>query len=227
MRHRTSSGLIGYYHRRHGETGRERFTITHHADGARTLRALCEMDDDEVLRDVTFSLAPDWRPLDAFIRLTVSDRFVGSAWFRFHARGAECQSFTATDGRVDQRFEMDHWPPYFGTHSLITDGWHAAFWRDEGPAEQVLHTLVCSHAANGATGPALSAGTARLTRPGRERLRVPAGEFDAHHFTVRFGSFEVPMHFWTIADDDHQVLRIEWDHLDAYYELLEFERSRG
>ncbi len=222
MPHRTLTGRIGYFHREHGETGRESFTITQHGDGARTLRALCEMDDDQVLRDVTFTVARDWRPLDAFVRLTVKDRFVGSSWFRFDANGAECQGFTAADGRCSQRLETNGWPAYFGTHSLITDGWHAPFWRDAGPAEQTLETLVCSHAANGATGPALSAGTARIVLLERGSLRVPAGEFAARHFTVKFGSFELPMHFWVTDDADHQLLRIEWDHLNAYYELLEY-----
>jgi hypothetical protein len=223
MPHRTMSGRLGYYHRQRGETGREQFTITQHADGVRTLRALCEMDDDAVLRDVTFSVGADWRPLDAFIRLTVRDRFVGASWFRFHAHGAECEGFTAADGRFSQRIDSESWPAYFGTHSLVTDGWHAPFWREDGPPEQLLQSLVCSHAANGATGPVLSAGTARLVLLGRERLRVPAGEFDARHFTVKFGSFDVPMHFWVTDSPDHLILKIDWDHLDAYYELLELQ----
>ena len=55
MRHSTIRGKILYL--RDGfETGREWFTVTKHVDGARTFRALCEMDDHELLRDVTYSV---------------------------------------------------------------------------------------------------------------------------------------------------------------------------
>ena len=224
MQHRSARGLIGYFHRRNGVTGREYFAITRHSDGVRTLRAQCEMDDDEVLRDVTFSVDGRWRPLDAFVRLTVRDRFVGSSWFRFHHGGAECEGFTATEGRISQRVALDAWPAYFGTHSLVTDGWHAALWREGGPEVQRFPSLITSHAANGATGPVIAAGTAALQLAGRETLRVPAGEFDSRHFLITFGSFATPMHFW-VTGEDHQILRIEWDHLDAYYELLEYSAS--
>ncbi len=61
-------GLIGYF-RRGAQTGRERLAITTAGDGARTLRAHCEMWDDELLRDVTFAIDANYRPLDGFIRL--------------------------------------------------------------------------------------------------------------------------------------------------------------
>ena len=73
MRHRTYAGKIVYLTDGAGEMGRERFRVTVHDDGRRTLRAICEMDDDELLRDVTHTVDRHFRPLDAFVRLRRAD----------------------------------------------------------------------------------------------------------------------------------------------------------
>ena len=57
-------GLIGYF-RRGSQTGCEHFAICTAADGARNLRAHCEMWDDELLRDGRVSQRMDWGQLDA------------------------------------------------------------------------------------------------------------------------------------------------------------------
>ena len=98
MRHSTIRGKILYL--RDGlETGRDWFTVTKHVHGARTFRALCEMDDHELLRDVTYSVGPRWEPLDCFIRLSVHDRLMGTCWFHFDDQGGECEGFTRAQGQ--------------------------------------------------------------------------------------------------------------------------------
>lgn len=219
---RTVRGKIGYFHRQQGPTGREWFSLSVLRDGTRALRAHCEMDDDVVLRDVTYTVDRAWQPLDAFIRLSVHDQFVGSSWFRFTARGVECEALTAREGRVSQRVALPGGAVRFGTHSLITDGWHAALWDPSGPALQVTRAQpASSHAANGATGPLVLLGDSTLERLGRERVTVPAGEFDCTHFQILLVKYPA-LHFW-VTGSDHILVRMEWDHLDAYYELLELE----
>lgn len=95
MHHRRYSGRIVCGHDRLGEAGREWFTITVH-ERQRTVRALCELEDEALLRDVTYTVDREFRPFDAYLRLTRGDRFVGSAWFCFFEGGAECQGFAAT-----------------------------------------------------------------------------------------------------------------------------------
>ena len=66
------------------ERGREYFTITIHKDGRRTLRAHCEIDDDpNVMRDVVLTMDKNWVTRDAFVRISLGDKTVGSSWFRF------------------------------------------------------------------------------------------------------------------------------------------------
>ena len=123
MPHRSYRGRIAYLRDGQGERGRETFNVTVHADGTRTVRAFCEMDDIRLLRDTTYSVDAAWRPLDAFVRLVSQDRFVGSAWFRFDDLGVECESYTALDGRVSQRQDLGRRPRLFVPHPLVCDGW--------------------------------------------------------------------------------------------------------
>jgi hypothetical protein len=224
MSHRTLRGKIGYFHNRLGDIGREWFAVTVMPDGSRTLRAHCEMNDDGVLRDVTYSIDAAWRPLDAFIRLSVRDRFVGSSWFRFRDDGVECEGFTALEGRVSQQVALPRRAVRFGTHSLVTDGWHGVLWDPKGPEIQtILQQPASSHAANGATGPMVLLGDSTLRRISEERITVPAGTFYTTHFEILLVDFP-SLHFW-VTGADVTLVRIEWSHLDAYYELLEFKQS--
>jgi hypothetical protein len=128
MPHRTIRGTLAYTsekpERKGQERGRERFTMTIHADGRRTLRALSEIDDPPpVLRDVTLSVGSDWKPTDCFVRLSVGDRFMGSSWFRFSDREVECEGYTAQEGRISQRVILDAPLRVFGTHPIAADAW--------------------------------------------------------------------------------------------------------
>ncbi len=214
-------GLIGYF-RRGVKTGQEYFAISTFTNGARTLRAQCEMWDDTLLRDVTFAIDADYRPLDAFIRLAQHGQFVGSSWFRFGESFVECEAHTAREGRISQCMEWDGWPICFGTHSLITDGWHAKHWQGSDPA--LLRSPVSSHAANGGTGPLIATTEFQLRHQGDEAVTVPAGQFHCRHFTIGFQTYS-PIHFW-VTGTQHQFVRMEWDHLDANYELLEFSETQ-
>jgi hypothetical protein len=214
-------GLIGYF-RRGVQTGREYFSISTEIDGARMLRAECEMWDDELVRDVTLAVDARYRPLDAFIRLTQHAKLVGSSWFRFGDGFVECEAFTASDGRVSQRMDWDGWPICFGTHSLITDGWHAAHWTGRGPA--LLRSPVSSNAANGGTGPLIATTEFELANIGEQQVRVPAGQYTCRHFAITFRNFP-PLHFW-VTGTQHQFVRMEWEYIDAYYELLELSETQ-
>ena len=126
--HRRVRGMLRYTSDQPGregtERGRERFTISVASDGRRTLRAYTEIDDaPNVQRDVTLSLGADWRPTDCFVRLSVGDRFMGSSWFRFTDTEAECEGYTAAEGRLSQRWPLAKPLDGFGTHPIQADSW--------------------------------------------------------------------------------------------------------
>ena len=56
MRHLTYTGKVLYLTDGIGEEGREHFSISIQPDQSRTSRAVCEMDNDRLIRDVVYSL---------------------------------------------------------------------------------------------------------------------------------------------------------------------------
>jgi hypothetical protein len=228
------------------ERGREYFTLTVAADGRRTLRACTEIDDaPNVLRDVTLSLRSDWTPEDAFVRISVGDRFMGSSWFRFTETLAECEGYTAAEGRISQRWPLARRLQGFGTHPIQADAWLTSM-VDLCEAEagalpfrgEYDNLLMCSLDHRGASGPMLM----RFEKPvklafiGRERLSVRAGTFDALHYrfaeTTDDGSGETrnepgrhpPYDLWCTADGDRVcLLAMVKGYMMTRYELVEYE----
>ena len=221
MQHHTTRGKILYL--RHGEEiGREWFTVTRHRDGARTFRAQCEMDDHEVLRDVTYSVDGQWRPLDCFVRLTIHDRFVGSSWFRFDEQGGECEGFTVNEGRFSQRMAVGHRPPSFGAHPIICDIWHLSQFDRAGPARQTSRNIMLSSPQpDGGSGPMLACHDLTMEYFGKTSLTVPAGTFDADHFAFVLGDpHPANEELWCLGED-LIPLKIAYPIYDSTYELAE------
>jgi hypothetical protein len=228
MPHRALRGRIAYLRDGQGERGREDFSITVHGDGARTVRAQCEMDDIRLLRDVTYSVDAAWRPLDAFVRLVSQDRFFGSAWFRFDDRGAECEAFTAGDGRVHQRCELGRRPLLFVPHPLVCDGWQAsAYDYARGPGVQRLEPCAnSSPRPDGGSGPALGLSHKHLQYVGDETLEVAAGRFACRRLRILPPEGDeahgVPLDIW-VTGTDFILVRMRWDLLRSTYDLVMLE----
>lgn len=245
MPHRTIRGRIVYTSRKPGREGQvrgdERFTITVHGDGTRTLRATCEIwDPPTVLRDVTLTLGADHAPRDAFVRLTVADQFVGSSWFLFGEHEALCEGLTRAEGRITQRLPLARRAPAFGAHPIQSDAWMTRLVPPDGargPAPRQTGILLPSVDHRGATGPMLVTHPgATISFVGRETIDVPAGRFDAFHYrfiersedesTSRNAPGEHPPYeLWCTADDERILLRsIATGYMQTQYEPAELER---
>jgi hypothetical protein len=246
MEHYTIRGRLRYTSRKPEIFGKERggetWIITVHPDGSRTLRAHCAIDENppRVLRDCVSTLGPDWKPRQAFVQLTVDEAFVGSAWYRFTDHSAECEGWTAKEGRISHRFETDGYPAYFGIHPIQADAWHLSNYDlAKGPGEQhVPNKFMCSLHHRGADGPTLMflPQGSDLAFIGRETVTVEAGTFDALHF--RFGrndrddymgtDIHPPYHLWVSADGDYILLKAGvTGYMQTYYELVEYEKRKN
>jgi hypothetical protein len=247
MPHKLIRGKIHYTSDKPGregqERGREYFTVSIHGDGRRTLRAHCEIDDaPPVLRDVTLSFAPDWKPTDCFVRLSVGDKFMGSSWFRFTERAIECEGYTALEGRLSQRVEIAAPARMFGTHPIAADAMLTSIVDlSKGAHWQLYPDLyLCSLDHRGATGPMIMRHPLglRLAFVGRARLTVGAGTFDALHF--RFGENtsdeptetrnepgkHPPYELWCTADGNYTMLKaFVTGYMMTRYELVSLEVS--
>ena len=236
--HRTVRGTIRYTSKKperlDQERGREYFTINVHSDGKRTCIAHCEIDDrPSVMRDITYSLDEDWYPMDCFVRIAVNDRFMGSGWFRFGADYAECETYTALDGRVTQRMDTDGRLMTFQNHAIVCDAWHMRLFdlsKVGQGVQSIDEMLLSSPDHRGATGPMLFRIGFGVEYVGEENIDVEAGNFDALHF--RFVSSpglpeaHPPYDIWCTNDGEFIFLRGDiGGYMQTYYELVELIRD--
>ncbi len=242
--HETIHGRIRYTSRKPGregiERGREHFTILKQPDGSATLTAHCEIDDaPNVLRNVTLTRDAAGVTRDAFVRLSVGGKFVGSSWFCFFDDHAVCEGLLADAGRISERIDYEKPPILFGTHPIQGDAWHLAnIDRRGGPAVHVLDRFLMSSLDHrGATGPSLvwhDAGYP-IEFVGEETVTVAAGTFDALHFcygdrqNADAGANEPnrhpPYEVWTTADGDFVMLKsFVTGYMMTHYELEHLER---
>lgn len=214
------------------ERGREWFRIDTHTDGSRTCVAHAEIDDaPSVMRDITYSLDGDWMPTDCFVRLSVGDRFMGSGWFRFHPRFAECETWTAREGRVTQRMDLARPLLTFQNHAIACDAWHLRLVDRDRPREvqRIEQMLLSSPDHRGATGPMLWSIGLGLVYVGEEAIEVGAGRFDAWHYqfvaNAELPEEHPPYDVWCTADGEFLFLRGGVaGYMQTHYELMELAR---
>jgi len=235
--HRSVRGTIAYTsvkpERRGQERGREYFMINVHSDRRRTCIAHCEIDDrPSVMRDVTYSLDPDWMPTDCFVRITVGDRFMGTGWFKFFADHAECETYTALEGRVRQRMDLRRPLLTFQNHAIACDAWHLRLYdRSQGPGVQGIEQILLSSPDHrGATGPMLFSIGIGIEYVGEECISIGAGSFDALHFRFvaspglpqKHPAYDV----WCTNDGEYLfLLGVTGGYMQTHYELVELTRQ--
>lgn len=237
MTDQTALGRIRYTSKKpdrmDAERGREWFSMTTHGDGSRTLTAHCEIDDTPaVIRDVSLTVGQDWRPNDSAVRITVGGNFVGSGWFRFGDSEAECQAFTAAEGRLAQRIAVNEKPRGFGNHAIASDGWLLnCYDLSKGPGTQYLSDMMISSPDHrGATGPTIFRLGFGIEFVGEEKCTVGAGTFDALHFRIvgtegQLPETHPPYDMWCTADGDYVFLKgAVTGYMMTYYELIELQR---
>ncbi|MEQ8412294.1 MAG: hypothetical protein RIB52_12125 [Erythrobacter sp.] len=212
-------GTIGYFGGNGSRTGRELFSISREADGTSILRAQCVMDDDALVRDCLLCLAPDNAPREAFVRTIESGRTLGSGHYRFGA--ARILADIEPAHGEPERIVRDGVCRFFGTHSLVNDGWIVRALAGERRAEITVHAN--SLAANGGGVPGLHQTRAVVEEHGMQLRKVAAGEFDCRFVTVTYGDYP-PIEMW-LCDRLDVLAFMRWDYLDGHYELLSLTES--
>lgn len=184
---RNTRGKIVYVGDDNQERGREWFSVTYRRDGQVTLRAFCEIDDGKVERDVVQSMTSTFAPLDCFVRLHVDGKFLGTGWIRVTDTDAECDVFNAQLGRLHQIVKLAKPASSLVSHPLSTDALLLASFDHSKPEriQQWDGGLSTSPLLDGASGPLIGVGGKRSTEyVGPERITVPAGTFDTHHYRL-------------------------------------------
>ena len=235
--HRSVHGTIRYTSNKPDrlgqERGREYFMINTHSDGRRTCIAHCEIDDrPSVMRDITYALDADWMPTDCFVRISVGDRFTGSGWFRFAPSEAECETWTAAEGRVSQTMALATPLVTFQNHAIACDAWHLRLIDRAKPGivQRIHPMLLSSPDHRGATGPMLHSIGVNIVYVGPEKVTVGAGTFDAWHYqfvaNAELPEEHPPYDVWCTADGEFLFLKGGVaGYMQTWYELVELTRS--
>ncbi|MET0366472.1 MAG: hypothetical protein ABW169_17640 [Sphingobium sp.] len=214
------TGLVGY----------EEWTVTTHGDGSRVLRARCELHDlDTLVRDVLQSVDRDYHPQDAFVRLTINDKFFGNALYNFTDEVGEYKGWSAADGPTAGRIDIARGVRGFGTHPVMSDCWLVAhFDLSKGPGIQTFRNNPMSSIDHrGATGPGFTeTTTSSLEYYGTESVTVPAGTYDCHHFAfVNTSNNHPPYNMWVSADGDYVFVKGIYEGPVPHEMLLVEDRS--
>lgn len=210
------TGTIGYFVDGR-ETGRERFEILHHAEG-HVLRAVCEIDDEALLRDVTVSMDADWHARDGFCRIVKAGAPYATMWFDVgddSVRMAGRIGTRASDATVPTPARI----PYLGLHPLQGDALIAAIRGTEDPGRFVgIAAVTNSVSPNGDKACGAVPLQIDVAYLGREALSVIAGDFAARRYAIRWRDDWPAADLW-VRDSDFTFLRMRWDLVPTVYEL--------
>lgn len=207
--------------------GEERFDLIEY-DGGRSLRAICEMHDIGLLRDVSIAMDDNWLPLDGFSRITRAGRPVASSWFRVDAGSVHVESMIHGAGRMTQAFRNDPSITYLGLHPLQGDALVTARAAHDRVGEQTtVRALTNSIAENGDRGHYATPVSIEVAFLGEENLDVAAGGFRARKFALRWSPDWPPAHIW-VRREDCIFLKLTWSQISNWYELVELhERAKA
>lgn len=217
----TRRRIAGRIHYLKGEDvqGREDFAIDVREDG-RTIRSYCEIDDDGLTRDASWTLDAAHYPVEGHVRVVQKGALIGSAWYRFSESETECESLTEAMGRSSQR--LSGRPQYLGLHPLIGDGMIAlARGVDEPGVERVIESVTCSYDINGETSLVALPIDIGVTYVGMEDIEVPAGKFSARRYALCWQPYWPAAHLW-VHGDDALFLRLSWDVSGTTSELVKY-----
>ena len=221
MQHQTIDYSIDYLGPDGGKRGQEICTLTTHRNGRRTLRARSEIFDSEVLRDVVYTVDAEFKPVDALVRVSLRDAFVGTGVFLFRDSEAECQSFTAAEGRVSQVLDLPSPTRSFISHAVSGDVWHGAGIdkRLDLGAQPIGDILSASPLHNGASGPLLCRWPLHAHFLGYEPIKTPAGVFEAEHIRYEEPTGALFLDTWCTADTNRIMLQMYYPPYNSSYVL--------
>lgn len=225
---RRYSGVIQAMGDNVGQRGIEYFSVSVAPNGHRTLHATCEIFDRNVSKDIVYTVDDRWRPVDCYTRLQKNGAYFGDGWFKFGDDVSTFEGDNIATGRVSQSVNVGRRPQSFGPHPLSADVMHLATFDHSSSVnpQPTQKSFLNSLEHDGCSGPMIHPIEFRIEYVGPERVVVPAGTFDAHHYRFLVeGSLpkEHPTEELWCTHDDFVMVKIRvGGYLATTYELIEF-----
>lgn len=185
--------------------GEERATYTFNRDGTLTMTARSESFDPAVVRDVTYWLAPDGRPREAYVRIANAGVPEGAALYRFTDTHAEVDVDNVKAGRSTRRVPLDTPVAALVAHPVTTDVMvgMAADRSRPGAVLPAKGVWLGSADPYGRTGPELVPADVAIAWLGTKPQPTPAGDRPADHYLLHLrgadGRFAPFQDLWCLA----------------------------
>jgi hypothetical protein len=198
------------------DRGWERFRLTVHPDGSRSLLMWHGLRARSAQFTVSLRAEPSFRPLEAYVNYWNDGKYKGSATMFVTGPSLYLISHGAW-GTYRERVAV---PERFtiGTHPISADGWHTWVADAQPGAPGRVYGLEAG------TDPAKPIrGIVRempIERLGTERIRVAAGDFDTVKYRLA-GSTEIWLH-----GEDRLMIRMRNERSDRDYELVKYATGR-
>ena len=221
---RSISGTIAYWGKNNTAIGTEHFQLAFHNKGC-SFRAFCELDDIDLLRDVTVAFTSSWQPIDGFSRITQAGQVVASNWFIFNKDKVNVKSTELGLGEVTQQFTNTVPFQYLGLHPLQNDALITTQVDKSAPKQYItIKGITNSLSENGDQGLAAIPVNIEVAYLGNEALTVKAGTFNARKYALRWQPHWPPAYVW-VQDEAPVFLKMTWEKIDNWYELVLLEQS--
>lgn len=213
-------GQIGYFGDAGRDIGRETFQISQTSLHRRSLTALCELPESGVVRSCQLEVDAILEQAEAFVRVEEYGEWLGSARYAVGQGSTEATIFRPDAAAAHKRAKSGP-SIFFGTHSLINDGWLPALATGELELEKsgtFSGLATCSLQADGGGAPDLLFSDGWFEPLGHRVVDVAAGRFACLGWRVGYGDYP-PLDIWlTIAD--HVMVLMDWPENSCRYELL-------
>lgn len=214
MRH--LCGRVGYW--QDGiPAGREHWHWTETDDGRETVRAVCEIDEGQILRDVLYTVDSNGIPSEAFVRLQAEGCWAGSS--SYVVRGNEMEVTTWKPGPQSAWTDWVPVPERFVliTHPVFLDGWQVRAADRSVREPQRIPAFNCSTRPDGGDL-VLRYHETVITILGTEEAAAPGGVRRVLHFQIRGPSDLGPIDVW-LDEAQNTLVAAEWKGYDGWYEL--------
>ncbi len=204
----------------------EDFIVTTNPDGSRTAQTMSRFPGCAVVRHVTQTVAPDFTPIDGFVRLYVDNVFRGALVRRFEGDRLVSIRLPADGAPIDlETFALASPDMVLGYHPTTAEGWKLMKLDRSVQGPQTLRLFTVSMTWNGHTLDHGQTGEMSVEYIGEDEITTPAGAFACHHYTWQTGAdMDGDLQLW-LTGSNAIVARMDGDKRPFRYELASYSET--
>lgn len=218
-------GRIAYRDADGENVGHEHFELVGH-EGGHLLRALCRIDEADLLRDVSLSMDHAWLPEEGYCRILRGGRAEAALWFRVAPGGVTVDASIRGTPLAQQFIATQQRLPYLGLHPLQGDALIVEQRGTAAPGQFLpIETVTNSISPNGDEATAGAHLFIDAAYIGEETLEVTAGRFAARRYALRWRADWPPADLW-VRQEDNLFLLMRWSMIPTWYELTHWTDER-